>query len=266
MSAPIGVFDSGVGGLSILRALRAELPQQRYVYVADSGHAPYGERDVAHIEARALAITAELVRQGIQLLVVACNTATAQAVHLLRQRHPSLPIVGVEPALKPAVGLSRTGVIGVMATQATLASAKFQQLLASQQGQARFVLQACPGLAQAIEHDETTAILALCREHVLAMGAFGPEPGAIDTLVLGCTHYPFAQPVLQTLTGAHTRMVEPGQSVARQAQRLLPLAEHAATGGERGRIAAFTSGEPQRLQSALRRWLQVEVPVQALTV
>ena len=141
---PIGVFDSGIGGLSILQALRAELPAEDFVYVADSGHAPYGERDAAHVIGHSQAITRHLLAQHhIKALVVACNTATAAAIHLLRQQYPYLPIVGVEPALKPAAQLSQTRRVGVMATRGTLESAKFRVLLDALQGQADFILQPC---------------------------------------------------------------------------------------------------------------------------
>lgn len=128
---PIGVFDSGLGGLSVLRALRAELPNERFVYVADSGHAPYGERDDEYLIHRSGTISRWLQHHHqIKALVVACNTATAAAIHVLRAEHPALPIIGIEPALKPAVAKSKTGVIGVMATPSTLKSEKFQRLLA----------------------------------------------------------------------------------------------------------------------------------------
>ena len=152
----IGVFDSGIGGLSVLQALRAELPHEHFIYIADSGHAPYGERDVAHVLARSRAIVQYLLSQNVKALVIACNTATAAAIQLLRAEHPGLVLIGVEPALKPAVALSKTGRIGVMATRSLLSSAKFQALLASQAGHATFVLQPCDGLADAIEHSAET--------------------------------------------------------------------------------------------------------------
>ena len=160
---PIGVFDSGMGGLSILGALRAELPHEDFVYVADSGYAPYGERDDRHVIARSRVITDYLRTQhGIKALVMACNTATAAAIHLLRQEQPDLPIIGVEPALKPAVNQSKTRRIGVMATRGTLGSAKFRALVESLAGQADFVCQPCDGLADAIEREDTPKIKALC--------------------------------------------------------------------------------------------------------
>jgi glutamate racemase len=178
MNAPIGIFDSGIGGLSVLQALRAELPQQDFIYIADSGHAPYGERDDAFVIARSRALTAHLLGQGIQALVIACNTATAATIDLLRAAHPQLPIIGVEPALKPAAVLSQTKRIGVMATRGTLASARFKQLLDSLSTQAEFVLQPCDGLAEAIEQaagwpESAPELIASCARHIRAMGQFG---------------------------------------------------------------------------------------------
>lgn len=220
-AGPVGVFDSGVGGLSVLKALRAELPNDNFIYIADSGHAPYGERDEAHVIARSRALTAHLLAQGVQALVIACNTATAAAIDLLRAEHPQLPIIGVEPALKPAAALSKTRRIGVMATRSTLASTRFQRLRDSLQAQAEFVLQPCDGLADAIERGVNTAaspqtateIIAACSRHTRAMGRFGLKDGEIDTLVLGCTHYPFASAVLRELVGPDVQLVDTGKSV-----------------------------------------------------
>ena len=149
MTQPIGIFDSGVGGLSVLKALRAELPHEDFIDIADSGHAPYGERDDAYVVARSLAIAKYLVKQNVKALVVACNTATAAAIDLLRATYAALPIIGVEPALKPAVQLSRTKHIAVMATRSTLASARFAALLAAQSDQARFTLLPCDEIGRA---------------------------------------------------------------------------------------------------------------------
>jgi len=173
---PIGVFDSGVGGLSILQALRAELPFEDFVYVADSGFGPYGERDEDFVAARSRSITHHLLAglpQANKALVIACNTATAAAIHLLRQDHPNLPIIGVEPSLKPAVAWSQTQCIGVMATRGTLNSRKFKALLDSLAGQSHFVCQPCDGLADAIERDDTATTVALCADYIRAIGQFG---------------------------------------------------------------------------------------------
>jgi glutamate racemase len=262
---PIGVFDSGIGGLSILQALRAELPQERCVYVADSGHAPYGERDAAHVIARSQAIATHLVqRHGVKLLVVACNTATAAAIELLRQEWPELPIVGVEPALKPAARLSRTGRVGVLATRGTLASAKFQALLASLQDQAHFALQPCDGLADAIERQDLPAIDALAARYIAALSAgAGEPPGAIDTLVLGCTHYPLARAQLQALAGPAVTLIDSGAPVAQQARRLLQAGPGLAPPGP-GRVELLSSGHPERLQAMARAALGLQAPVLAL--
>lgn len=263
---PIGVFDSGVGGLSILKSLRAELPHEDFVYVADSDFAPYGERDPGFVLARARAITRHLLRQpdlAIQALVIACNTATAAAIHLLRQDHPELPIIGVEPALKPAIALSQTGRIGVMATRGTLNSQKFKALLAGLAGPAQFICQPCDGLADAIERNDMDQITALCTQYTLGLGRFGIEPGEVDTLVLGCTHYPFASQQLQTLVGPGVRLVDNGEPVARQTRRMLAsLSPDSAP----GQCQLFSTGDPATLQSAAGRWLGLDVPAKRLRI
>jgi len=265
------VFDSGVGGLSVLRALRAELPDEQFVYVADSGHAPYGERDDTHVIARSHAITRHLREQHqVKALVVACNTATAAAIRLLRQDHADLPVVGIEPALKPAAALSKTGIVGVMATRSTLQSEKFNTLLASLHGQASFVLQPCDGLVDAIEREDAIKTEALCAHFTRAMGRFGLDSGAMDTLVLGCTHYPFVESELRRSIGNQVALLEGGAPVARQTRRLL---------GARGLLNAQetpsgippvptfgTTGDPAKLQSAVARWLQLSVDVAALAI
>jgi glutamate racemase len=257
---PIGVFDSGVGGLSILKALRAELPHEDFVYVADSGHAPYGERDDEHVMARSRAITAHLIEHyGIKALVIACNTATAAAILTLRAEHPYLPIIGVEPALKPAVAHSTTRRIGVMATRGTLGSAKFRALLDSLADQATFVCQPCDGLAYAIEHEDATKTIALCAKYTGAMGLFGTKTEQIDTLVLGCTHYPFASDTLKKLVGPDVRLIDNGEPVARQTRRMLKtLTAHSAP----GQCVLLTTGERTTLQNAARHWLGLESPVE----
>lgn len=270
---PIGVFDSGVGGLSILQALRAELPHEDFVYIADSGHAPYGERSDAYVLARSRAVTAHLARQGVKALVIACNTATAAAIDLLRAEHPALPIIGVEPALKPATLLSRTRRIGVMATRSTLASARFKTLLSSLAGQANFVLQPCDGLAGAIERgvhagatpESAAEIIAACSRHAQAMGPFGLGDGEMDTLVLGCTHYPFAGEHLRELLGPHIQFLDTGAPVARQTRLRLAAAtqDDSETQGA-GQVRLFTTGQPAALQAAAQRWLQLGGPVESL--
>jgi glutamate racemase len=259
---PIGVFDSGIGGLSVLKALRAELPFEDFVYIADSGHAPYGEREEAHVIQRSRLITGHLLAQHqISALVIACNTATAAAIHWLRQAHPGLPIIGVEPALKPAVAQSQTKRIGVMATRSTLASAKFRALLASLTGQADFICQPCDGLADAIEHDDTPKIVALCEEYTGAIGQFGINNGHIDTLVLGCTHYPFVRDVLAKVVGPEVHLIDNGEPVARQTRRMLPSLT---TAGEPSNCVLLSTGDQHNLQLAAQRWLKLDGTATAL--
>jgi len=264
---PIGVFDSGIGGLSVLQALQRELPHERFVYLADNAHAPYGEKSENFIRQRTHAIAEYLLAQfQIKALVVACNTATAAAIHELRARHPALPLVGLEPALKPALALSRTRRIGVMATRGTVASDKFARLLASVQSEAHFEVQACNGLALAIEHstqpDQAMAAQAqiahLLLTYTQAMGRFGSAPDEIDTLVLGCTHYVFVEKDLRQLLGPHVQLVSTGEPVARQTHRLLAAAEllnHAKTDGTALPVRLLTTGDLRGLQAAAQRWL-----------
>ncbi len=258
-AAPVGVFDSGIGGLSILRALRALMPQEDFVYYADTAHAPYGEREDGFVLERAQAITRELVdRLHIKALVVACNTATAAAIAPLRAQWPQLPIVGVEPALKPAAALSRTHRVGVLATRGTLGSEKFAQLQASLTGLSEFVLQPCDGLAAAIEAGDQQRIAALLAQYIGALGPLGWNAGQIDTLVLGCTHYAFAMKTVQRLAGPQVRVLETGEPVARHTQRLLAEAGLAHTRTGRGAVHLRSSGSPpmlDALRTAAERWI-----------
>lgn len=254
---PIGVFDSGVGGLSILRALRDALPREDFVYFSDAGHAPYGEKGEQFVSERSLAIAVDLLEQHrIKGLVVACNTATAAAVHLLRAKHTQLPVVGVEPALKPAAALTKTGHVAVLATRGTLSSAKFQALRASLKDQAEFVLVPCDGLAAAIEADDHPQVRELCSRYTQGVCCFGSAPGEIDTLVLGCTHYPFAADVLRELLGPEIRLVETGEPVARQTRRLLEQKGLLNPAGS-GRVQWQTTGSQEALRLAAARWLAI---------
>lgn len=283
---PIGVFDSGIGGLSVLRALQTELAHEHFVYFADSAHAPYGDRDAAHAVARSVAISEHLIAQHrIKALVVACNTATAAAIGTLRLRYPQLPIIGIEPALKPAALHSHSKTIGVLATRNTLHSEKFQRLLQSLQGQAHFILQACDGLAAAIERHDAKKIAYLCQHYTQALGKFGPQPGEIDVLVLGCTHYPFVQETLLACIDPATRLLECGTPVAQQTARVLRRHQQLAQGNVQTtqvglttaphtedlavaipdtapvqtRIADFyTSGQASALNAAVCRFLGLE--------
>lgn len=274
-SAPVGVFDSGIGGLSVLQALRHELPHEDFVYLADSGNAPYGEKGDAFVIERTLAIARHLVAQhGIKALVVACNTATAAAVESLRTHIPTLPVIGVEPAIKPAARRSQTHHVGVLATRGTVCSSRFERLRQEHGQGTHFSVQACNGLAHAIEQSTeeplpaihaTAKIRALCARYTSALGSFGLKTGEMDTLVVGCTHYVFVKDVLRELVGPDVQIIDTGAAVARQTRRILTqgsslAAEHTADDAAAtrpGQISLYTTGQLSALQAAAARWLEL---------
>ena len=263
--APVGIFDSGVGGLSVLRHIQAQLPYEHLLYLADTGFAPYGDKPEAVVVERVLAIGDFLLAQGAKALVVACNTATVAAVRELRALHPGLPIVGVEPGLKPAAALTRTGKVGVLATERTLIGAKFLQLRdqVHLDSGAEFLLQPCIGLADQIEFGEldssvTTAMLRRFIEPLLAQGA--------DTLVLGCTHYPLVRASIERLLRGAGRgdvaLVDTGDAVARQLARLLAAAGLLRTPGTMpASLTGYTSASATALTAAFRSLLGIDPPV-----
>ncbi len=213
----IGVFDSGVGGLSVLRAIRAALPAENLVYVADSGHAPYGDKSEAHIIERTLTVGNWLAVSGVKAITVACNTATVVAIrHLREQTH--IPVVAIEPAIKPAANTTRTGVVGVLATTQTLQSESVARLCLEHGEGKRILLQACPGWVEAVEeadlHSPQTE--ALLRQFVVPLMDQG-----VDTLVLGCTHYPFLRDTLQRIVGDDVVLIDPAVAVATELTRRL---------------------------------------------
>ncbi len=219
-ASAIGVFDSGVGGLSVLRHIRAQLPSVPLLYVADSGHVPYGDKTQDYIRERSLVLTDFLVRHGAAAVVIACNTATAAAAATLRERF-TIPIVAMEPAVKPAVSATRSGVVGVLATVGTLESARFAALLEQYAGAVEIVTQACPGLVEKVEAGElaSPATRVLVERYARAL----VERGA-DTIVLGCTHYPFLKSLIAEIVGPAVQLIDTGEAVARQVVRRLPEA------------------------------------------
>lgn len=260
------VFDSGVGGLSVLRALLAHLPDVRFVYLADSGHAPYGDRSPDWVQERAHQITAGLCDAfRPEAVVVACNTATALAIDSLRQRWPVLPFVGVEPALKPAVALSLSGQIGVMATKGTVDSARFaalRQRLESTHA-CHFHAVACRGLADAIERDDPVAIRGLVHRYVQALRSMAPEDQSIDTLVLGCTHYPFVADIIAEAAGPGMRLVDTGEPVARRTRDILGLGSACHARAPLPKF--FSTGDPSVLEGLVARWLGLDTAARAWT-
>ena len=237
-SRTIGVFDSGVGGLSVLHHIRETLPDARLIYVADSAHVPYGDKTPDYIEARSLALTQFLIEQGAEAIVIACNTATAAAAAPLRARY-ALPIVAMEPAVKPAVAATRSGVVGVLATIGTLESARFAALLEKYAGEVEIVTQGCPGLVESVERGdlhgtEARQLIERYTAPLLARGA--------DTLILGCTHYPFLATLIREVVGAQIALVDTGAAVARELKRRISAELPAGNGG----VASdefYTSGD-----------------------
>ncbi len=232
----VGVFDSGLGGLSVLREIVAKRPDLSTIYVADSGHCPYGVKSADQIIERAEVITEFLLGQGAQLIVVACNTATIAAVEYLRANY-SVPFVGMEPAVKPAVARTRSGVIGVLATGAALAGNKLLKLIDRHRGSVRVITQPCPGLVEQVEAGDLDGprTEALLRDYALPLLAAGA-----DTLVLGCTHYPFLRDALARIVGPDVVLLDTGEAVARRVDSLLPAA---IPGAPTGSLRWYSSGK-----------------------
>lgn len=245
--APIGVFDSGVGGLSVLHEIRARLPHESLIYLADCGHVPYGEKTPEYIRARCRAIAEFLLRRGAKALVLACNTATAAAAADLRELYPQLPIVAMEPAVKPAAEATRSGVVGVLATTGTLKSARFAALLDRFASDVRVITQPCPGLVERIELGDLSGpqTRELLQGYVAPLLAEG-----CDTLILGCTHYPFLRPLLRELVPADVSLIDTGAAVARQLERLLCSRELLADSPGK-KIELWTSGAVEALERVL---------------
>jgi glutamate racemase len=238
----IGVFDSGLGGLSVLAAIARSLPQADLVYLADSAHVPYGDKHDKFIRGRVLAIGHHLAARGCRLLVVACNTATAAAVTALRQQHPGIAVVGVEPGVKPAAATSQSGHIAVLATAATARSERLQHLIRDHAPQVTVHVEACPGWATRVEarHLDAPDFAAEVAAKVLPLLATGA-----DRLVLGCTHYSFLAPMLQPLVDGRAELVDVAEAVARQVRRLAGSAD-----GD-GRLTLLATARPEHLDAAL---------------
>ena len=255
---PVGVFDSGVGGLSVLRAIRKELPYEDLLYAGDSGWAPYGDRPGAIVIERAAAMTQFLADQGVKAVVVACNTATAIAVESLRSRF-AVPIIAIEPAVKPAASRTRSRVVGVLATTGTLSSPNMAKLLADYGSDVEFLIQPCPGLADQVERGDLTSE----ETRRLVHGYVRPltDKGA-DVLVLGCTHYPFLSALIQEIAGSGVDVIDPATAVARELRRRLESADLLLEGPEPGTERFWTTGGVGALAPIIEQlW---EKPVQVL--
>ncbi len=240
----IAVFDSGVGGISVLRELMHLMPQERFLYFGDSANAPYGSKTTQEVQALTLRAAQALIAQGIKALVVACNTATAAAIHTLRQQYPGLIVIGIEPALKPAADRFPQGRIGVMATQVTLREEKFsQQLERFPEARVRSIV--APGLVEAIEAGASQEALESLLRPILS-----PLAGTLDALVLGCTHFPFAAPVIGKLLGPGTVLLDGSPGTARETRRRLKAAGLLREGDGELRMEN-SAGDPELLKRAM---------------
>lgn len=262
LQGAIGVFDSGVGGLSVLRAIRAAFPNEHLVYVADAGHAPYGDQSEAHITQRTLAVGNWLAQQGVKGITIACNTATVVAAKTLREQ-THLPVVAIEPAIKPAVALTRSGVVGVLATTQTIQSAAVAKLVALYGADKRILLQACPGLVEQVERADLHSLQteALLRQFISPL----LEQGA-DTLVLGCTHYPFLRDSIQHVAGEGVVLIDPAEAVARELMRRLADSDLLSSQTEPGTVTFFTTGDVVQTHNAVTHLWGSSVVVQALPI
>ncbi|MBS1188403.1 MAG: glutamate racemase [Rhodocyclaceae bacterium] len=256
MKSPIGVFDSGLGGLTVLRALRARLPAEDFLYFADTRFLPYGDRPEAFLKERGLVIAEALAARGAKALVIACNTATAAAAEAIRAA-TDLPVVALEPGVKPAAALTRRGIIGVLATTRTLESERFRRLVDNHAHHVRVLARACPGLAEAIEahgpgSEQVAGHLDVFVTPLTAAGA--------DVVVLGCTHYPWVAQAIAARLPADVRIVDTGEAVARQLERLLAAGQLLGGGG--GRLAVATSGAPATVRETVIRLWGEPLPVE----
>ena len=253
---PVAVFDSGLGGLTVVRALRGRLPGEDFFYFADTRYLPYGDKPEVFLRERGVTIARALAARGAKALVIACNTATAVAAEAIRAA-THLPIVALEPGVKPAAAMTRSGVIGVLATTRTLDSERFQRLVGNHANHVRVVARACPGLAEAIEAGGAgnPEVEALLDAHVAPLAKAGA-----DVVVLGCTHYPWVAEAIARRLPAGTTLLDTGEAVARQLDRLLAAGN--LLGGGSGRLAVATSGAPGTVATTVDRLWGHHLPVE----
>ena len=256
----VGVFDSGVGGLSVLKAIRKEHPTVDFIYIADSGHAPYGSRSAKFIQSRASHIVSALVSAGAEVIVIACNTATAVAVEKLRAQL-TVPVVAMEPAIKPAVAHTKTGVVGVLATERTLESLTVARLCSEFGQSVKLLLQPCPGLVELVERGELSSDFTY--EYLRKLVSPLLDQGA-DTLVLGCTHYVFLEPVIRSIAGPGVEIIESSGAVARQTMRYLRNEKSSVTSESFGREIFLTTGSPENAQAVFSQLWGAPVEVRGL--
>jgi glutamate racemase len=258
-SRPLGVFDSGLGGLSVVREIRKRLPREEIVYIADSAYVPYGGRPLEEIRERATTIVGALVDRGAKTVVIACNTASGAAIDDLRATF-SLPIVGLEPAVKPAAASTEVGRIAVLATPATLRTERFHRLVDRHAAGVELLKVPCPGFVELVESGrldgpEASRVVGEALAPVIEAG--------VDRVVLGCTHYPFLTPLITSLLGDEVQVLDSGEAVARQVERVLAQNDLLTSTGE-GRVELYTTGDPSAVQPIARRLFDPGVTVESL--
>jgi glutamate racemase len=259
---PIGVFDSGVGGLSVLREIHALMPNENIIYFGDQGHVPYGPRSMEQIQNFSEAITRFLLNHNSKIIVVACNTASAAALTYLRAAFPDVQFVGMEPAVKPAAEKTLTGRVGVLATPATFQGALYASVVERFASGVELFQHTCPGLVNQIEKGELDSpqTRAILEDALLSM-----LEKNIDTVVLGCTHYPFVIPLIEKIVGEKVRVIDPAPAVAKQVKRLLEAGGTANQNGDEGNLRFITSGEADSVQAVLNLLLGIDAGVEAVT-
>lgn len=260
-SGVLGVFDSGVGGLSVLRAIQAQHPREDILYFADQGHVPYGPRPLAEVRAFSEEITRFLLEEGAKIIVVACHTASAAALTHLRETFPEVQFVGMEPAVKPAAEKTDSGVVGVLATPATFQGELYASVVERFAQEVTVLQHTCPGLVEQIEAGDLTGprTRLILEDALLPMLVQG-----IDAVVLGCTHYPFVAPLIAEIAGPGVRIVEPSAAIARQAGRLLAKSGLAQSRGRAGQSRFLTSGATGEMQRQIMQLLGLAVQAEKL--
>ena len=246
--SPIGIFDSGIGGLSVLRVIRLQMPEESVIYFGDQGHIPYGPRQMEQIRDFSEAITNFLLERNAKIIIVACNTASAAALKYLREKFPAVQFVGMEPAVKPAAEITQTGKVGVLATPATFQGALYASVVERFANGVELFQNTCNGLVQQIEQGNLTGDKT---RKILEDALYPMIEKNIDTVVLGCTHYPFVIPLIQEIVGEKVRVIDPAPAVAKQVKRLLEAGGMRNDSSNVGQIKFYTSGDPNELKSQL---------------
>jgi glutamate racemase len=255
---PIGIFDSGVGGLSVLREVQRQFPCEDLIYLADQAHVPYGERSREEVLGFAEGIVRYLLELESKLIILACNTASAVALKHLRASYPDLPFVGMEPAVKPAAAETKSGVVGVLATPATFQGDLYASTVERFARGVKILQDTCPGLVKQIEegnidHPQTREILENALKPMLREG--------VDEVVMGCTHYPFVIPLIEDILGDQAKVIDPAPAVARQAGRILEEYDLLTPEGEPGQLVFLTTGDPGKMEALLKSLLNLDKEV-----